>query len=91
MLAKSKEWFHNGSMTLTVKNIPDPIYESLKNEAKQKGRSLNTQIIYSLELHTVDASRRAKMAAKRSELDAFVASLGQTPDSTDLIREDRER
>jgi plasmid stability protein len=32
-------------MDITVKNIPDSIYQMLKREAKKHGRTLNAEII----------------------------------------------
>ena len=44
--------------TLTVKNIPDPLYKMLKRQAARRHRSLNQEIISCLEqaaaLHEVD-------------------------------------
>lgn len=42
-------WFQNGTMaTLTVKNIPDDLYEQLKKRARLNHRSINSEIIFSL-------------------------------------------
>ncbi|MCD6584697.1 MAG: Arc family DNA-binding protein [Desulfobacteraceae bacterium] len=38
--------------TITVKNIPSDIHQSLKNIAKLNHRSLNNEIIYCLEKYT---------------------------------------
>lgn len=35
--------------TITLKNIPEPVYERLKLQAKISHRSLNSEIIYWLE------------------------------------------
>jgi hypothetical protein len=35
--------------TITLKNIPEPVYERLKLQAKVSHRSLNSEIIYWLE------------------------------------------
>jgi antitoxin FitA len=35
--------------TITIKNIPDRIYQKLKAQAKLRHRSLNSEIIYNLE------------------------------------------
>lgn len=35
--------------TITLKNIPEPLYERLKYFAKIRRRSLNSEIIYNLE------------------------------------------
>ena len=52
--------FRNGSKTqpaartatvksITIKNIPDPLYEELKRSAKRNHRSINSEIIACLE------------------------------------------
>ncbi len=40
-------------MNLTVKNIPDRVYRTVKRAAEQQGRSLNAQIIRVLETEAV--------------------------------------
>lgn len=35
--------------TLTIKNIPDNLYDTLKTIAEKHHRSLNSEVIYSLE------------------------------------------
>ena len=35
--------------TLTIKNIPDPVYERLKHQAVEHRRSLNQEVIIRLE------------------------------------------
>lgn len=44
-------WFQNGTVmaTITLKNIPDRLYERLKYFAKLRRRSLNSEIIFNLE------------------------------------------
>ena len=61
--------------TLTLKNIPEPLYERLKHVAKFNHRSLNSQIIYSLErslgLTAEDPERL------RQEAEAFRERIGR--------------
>lgn len=35
--------------TLTIKNLPDELYQELKRRAEENRRSLNGEVIYSLE------------------------------------------
>ncbi len=42
--------------SITVKNIPEPIYNKLKRQAKAQHRSMNSEIIACLE-HSVEPNR----------------------------------
>ena len=72
--------------TLTLKNLPESLHHSLKQDAKEWGRSLNAHVIHLLELAAAERSRRREMRRRRSELEEFVNSLPSTTDSTELIR-----
>lgn len=48
--------------TLTVENIPDDLYEKLKESAQAHGRSLNDETIFCLE--TVLAPRKISISEK---------------------------
>lgn len=78
-------------MNITVKNVPEKVYEVIKREAKQQGRSLNAQIIRALESDAAEAERRRRLKRVRRELDRFAASLPKLDDSAPLIRKDRQR
>jgi plasmid stability protein len=55
--------------TLTIKNLPDDIYHELKRRAGENRRSLNGEVVYSLEqLIKGDRARRRPTLA---ELRAF--------------------
>ena len=90
-LRRDSERFQNGSMNITVKNIPEPIYRVMKREAKRKRRSLNSEIIQALETEAAEAERRRQLSSLRKELDRFAASLPPVDDSAPLIRADRGR
>jgi hypothetical protein len=78
-------------MNITLKNVPDKVYRAVKRAAKEQGRSLNAQIIHTLEGETAALERRKRAAKWRKELDQFVASLPRMDDSTPLIRQERQR
>jgi hypothetical protein len=78
-------------MNLTIKNIPDRIYRTLKREASEKRRSLNAQVILSLARSAEEAERRTQMRESWGDLERFVASLPKMSCSVPLIREDRRR
>ena len=78
-------------MNITVKNIPDPVYRAMKQEAKRMKRSLNAEIIQALENEAAEAAKRQQLGNLRKELDRFAASLPALSNSAPLIREDRGR
>ena len=78
-------------MNLTIKNVPKDVYEALKREAAEQGRSLNAEAIQALSMVTDEIERRRKMRETRPTLERFVASLPKMPSSVPLIRADRKR
>ena len=90
-MRSERKWFQNGSVNITVKNIPKSIYLVMKREAKEKRRSLNAEIIRALETEAAEAERRRQLSNLRRELDRFAASLPPLDESAPLIRRDRER
>jgi hypothetical protein len=47
-------------MNITLKNVPDKVYRTVKRAAKEQGRSLNAQIIQLLETEAAHLERRKK-------------------------------
>ena len=45
-------------MNITLKNVPDKVYRTVKRAAKEQGRSLNAQIIHALEAEAAEFERR---------------------------------
>jgi plasmid stability protein len=77
---------------LHVRNIPDGLYERLKQRAEVQRRSLSAEIITLLEWAVEEAERSAEtpLASIRRRRFFAPASVG-APDSTTLLHEDRER
>lgn len=46
--------------SVTIKNIPEPLYRMLKNRAKQSRRSLNSEVILGLQKYISTPSQDAK-------------------------------
>jgi plasmid stability protein len=80
---------HNGTVNLTLKNIPDGVYKTLKRSAAELGRSLNAEAIQALADRAEEAKRRRRMRATRARLERLVASLPPMPSSVPLIRAER--
>ena len=76
-------------MNLTIKNVPDWVYQALKEGAAEQGRSLNAEAILALTWQAEEIERHRKMRATRPELERFVASQRKMPSSVPLIRADR--
>ena len=83
--------FQNGSVNITLKNVPDPVYRAMKRQAKKNRRSLNAEIIRTLETEAAEAERLRQLSDLGKELERFRATLPPLDDSTPLIRRDRER
>jgi plasmid stability protein len=84
-------WCHNGTVNLTVKNIPEEVGRQLKQGAFANGRSLNAEVVQVLSAAATEIERRRRMSASRKELERFVAKLPRMSSSARLIQEDRER
>ena len=76
---------------LTIKNLPESVYKELKKAARSEARSLNSYIVSLLELSVEERHRRRMMRQGREEFRKFMASLPDMGDSTELLREDRDR
>lgn len=70
---------------LTVKNIPDDLYERLKQAAQAHRRSLNSEILYCVERtlipYKVDISSQLTIARKLREKTAANTLTDETLDS----------
>jgi len=66
--------------TITLKNIPETLYDRLKTLAKLRHRSLNSEIIFNLEksLGTSDSDREERRK-KRQAFRESIAQKGQLP------------
>jgi plasmid stability protein len=73
--------------TLTLKNIPDELYERLKQSAVEHRRSLNSEILVCLDraLH----SERIDPQAVLARADALRRRAALAPVTDDLLREAR--
>ncbi len=78
---------------LHVRNVPEPLYESLKERARSEGRSLSAEVIQILEW-AVATPRRSQAQVLESlairRRDYSPASSG-APSVVAMIREDRQR
>jgi plasmid stability protein len=77
---------------LHVRNIPEELYARLKQRAETERRSLSAEVITLLQraVEEVEPSSEATLASIRGRRFFDPAAAG-APDSTTLLREDRER
>ncbi len=78
-------------MNITLKNVPQGVYRAIRRHAKEQGRSLNAQIIQTLQTEAAEVGRRRRLGEVRKELERFAASLPALDESAPLIRQDRQR
>lgn len=57
-------------MNITPKNVPDKVYKAVKRAAKEQGRSLNAQIIHTLQAEAAEVERGKRAAAWRKNADS---------------------
>jgi plasmid stability protein len=69
-------WCKNMPTTLTLKNIPDSVYERLKSAAEMHRRSLNSEAIVCLE--SVLRIGTPNIEERLTQIRALRASLGKT-------------
>ena len=85
--------------TLHVRDVPDDLYEQIRQSAAEENRSISAQVVDLLEFAVQQAAATRK---QRKILDSFRrrrlkyekaarAAGYEYPDVTQLIREDRER
>ena len=77
---------------LHVRNVPNGLYTRLKHRAETQRRSLGAEVITLLEWAIEEVDRASELSLESIRLRRFFepASVG-APDSTSMLREDRER
>jgi plasmid stability protein len=79
--------------TLYVENVPQELYDALKERAKRERRSLAAEVVRILEQNVPTAADLARREAVFREIDRVRASssLAPGPSTDEMIREDRDR
>ena len=82
--------------TLYVENVPDDLYEALRNRAKARRRSIAAEVLALLEQNVPTAqelkARQALVHANSFERERRNKSSGRVfPSAEEMVREDRER
>ncbi len=77
---------------LHVRNVPDQLYARLKRRAQAQRRSLSAEVLTLLEWAVEEAERNSEIAlASIRRRRTFEPAAAGAPESTMLLREDRER
>ena len=74
---------------ILIRDLDDEVVRRLKESAKENGRSLQAEIHQALETASVLSMARTRRLSEKWL--KRLRKYPQTSDSTDLIREDRER
>lgn len=78
--------------TLHVRNVPNALYERLREQAESQNRSLSAEVIILLDRALAESdSKQADILARIRRRRSFSPAAVGAPDSTALLREDRER
>ena len=80
-------------VNISLRDVPDEVYQQLEQMAERERRSVNQQILVllerSLSLHQRPSAEVWQQIEQRRE--AIRARVGVTPDSAELVAEDRSR
>ena len=81
--------------TLYVENVPEAVYEALRQQARKKRKSIAAEVIELLQKHVVTAdelrARRAFARRMREFASREPLTEGPFPSTEEMVREDRER
>jgi antitoxin FitA len=77
---------------LYVRNVPDELYERIQKRAQAQGTSVAAQVVSLLKLVLEDANQsQAEILASIRRRRFFKPGEAGAPDSTSLLRDDRQR
>ncbi len=81
--------------TLYVENVPEDLYEALRQRAKAENKSIAAEVISLLRMNVptqAEIQRRMKLIDKMRRLQARKSPRpGPFPSAVEMLREDRER
>jgi plasmid stability protein len=80
--------------TLYVENVPDDLYEALRERARSQRRSIAAEVLALLEQNIPtkkELKARREMFKKIARLKPRIAAGKSFPPTEEMIREDRER
>lgn len=77
--------------TLRVRNFPDPLYDRVQKIAEANGRSLDAEVIEILRRALQENPPSGEVLEKIRRRRSFNPSAAGAPDSSTLMRKDRDR
>ncbi len=78
--------------TLHVRNVPDELYDRLRQQAEDKNRSLSAEVIMLLDsAMETNRQKQVDLLDRIRRRRFFRPSAVNAPDSTTLLRQDRGR
>lgn len=77
--------------TLHVRNVPDDLYEQIRSRAETSSRSLSAEVVVLLRGALEKNPSVGELLTEISRRRWFSPAAAGAPDSTTLLREDRER
>lgn len=78
--------------TLHVRNVPDSIYDRLRQRAQARNRSISAEVVMLLDLALEESEdNQAQVLDRIRRRRFFDPTSVNAPDSTTLLREDREQ
>jgi plasmid stability protein len=78
--------------TLHVRNVPETLYDRLRKRAQERNRSLSAEVIVLLDLALEENAGKQRQLLDTIRRRRFFDPVDVgAPDSTTLLREDRER
>lgn len=76
--------------TLHIRNVPQAVYEALRSRAERSGRSLNAEVIETLEASTMSETDAELLLTRLDELRREWLAPSDLPKPEELIRQARE-
>ena len=76
---------------LHVRNVPDELYTRLKRRAETQRRSLSAEVLTLLEWAVEEVERTSEATLTSIRRRSFNPAAADAPDSTTLLRQDRDR
>jgi plasmid stability protein len=78
--------------TLHVRNVPETLYDRLRERAQEQNRSLSAEVVMLLDFALEESTDiQAQLVDNIRRRRFFNPAAAGAPDSTTLLREDREQ